>query len=49
MSKYRKEIEKYVKEKYKNNTWKYDQLWIKHDEASLKRPRGWNHLKFTES
>jgi prophage antirepressor-like protein len=45
MSKYRKEIEKYVKEKYKNNTWKYDQLWIKHDEASFKRPRGWANLK----
>jgi P4 family phage/plasmid primase-like protien len=49
-TKYKKELEKYIKEKYstKSIQWKYDQLKIKAGDDIL-RPRGWNHLKLTES
>jgi P4 family phage/plasmid primase-like protien len=44
-TKYKKEVEKYIKEKHKNVSWKYDQHKIKHNDELL-RPRGWLNLKF---
>jgi prophage antirepressor-like protein len=44
-TKYKKEVEKYIKKKHKNVSWKYDQHKIKHNDELL-RPRGWLNLKF---
>jgi P4 family phage/plasmid primase-like protien len=41
-SKYKKEIEKYIKENFKSIKWEYDQFRI---DPTL-RPRGWQFLKF---
>jgi P4 family phage/plasmid primase-like protien len=38
-SKYKKEIEKYIKEKYKNVKWQFDAMWI--NDKSI---RGWKNL-----
>jgi prophage antirepressor-like protein len=44
-TKYKKELEKWIKEKFPTIEYKYDQLKIKHGE-NLIRPRGWAHIKF---
>ena len=40
-SKYKKEIEKYIKEKYHHIDYNYRQLFV----SDSYRPRGWTHLK----
>ena len=47
LSKYKREVEKYIKEKFKSIPWKYDQLWLKQTEESIKRPRGWLNLRLS--
>ena len=45
-SKYKKEIENWIKQKFSNIVdWKYNQLKIKHGDDTF-RPRGWSNIKF---
>ena len=43
LGKYRKEIEKYIKEKYKNVDWEYKQFWIGDTKY-----KGWQNLQILE-